>query len=761
MLRGVIISNILCVVPSTCLAQWDVPLVEPTNRSQPVKFETANVFSFCQQDESIAYVPANNHASVHQFVPTGASSPKPIEFSGDVELLSGSPDGKRLAALVENEVHFASRASRESKPVVVPISSELEAPSEFKWSADSKVLFAIRSDSPASVTRIVLDQSEPEQDISIGNRIYTCFPNSTGELFVAFTSEEVEIWRNGENENKVVNGHSRISSGSPDGRFVAFNADDKLQIWTLDPLGKGATVEADDAKWIHFSADGRQLLISEVDDKARCYAVSDDGQLSLNQEYKSSGTCWLSDDGTLGACSSSSKTSRLMRVFNCEAKAEIEVPVMAKSGGNGGFDPDIYAQQIQISNDGLLGLVEFPAGRLELFDVRSQLSVWGCRVPELARVWLVANGDRMMTVNRFGILQIHDTKNGRMRRHAVSVVSSPQVREQLRDTKSRFQLLPDGKHCVVWCGATLRDFVVIELATQKVVGRVPDSESTKGNIRAWRTSDDGSIVCVVKDEIELLRTGFQSQELRHANNFGRFHMTVKPFRAKELTHGIYDTKSGQKLRTLRWKYVVDDSFLNWAHISPDGELCALVARRSDGDGMGVEVRSTQTGEQVFAISLGDSRVKRADFTRDQKGMWIVTQYEFMRLDFNNKTLTPFLTDSETHTEPVEHDPKRPTPLPDSKWQTTRFASFAESDTGWIATGHARGFVNIWSLKDQKRYAFLRCGTERVEALAFSPDGRYLMSWCADRNQLQITDISSILPAAPPEPIGNQDVDLDF
>ena len=149
-------------------------------------------------------------------------------------------------------------------------------------------------------------------------------------------------------------------------------------------------------------------------------------------------------------------------------------------------------------------------------------------------------------------------------------------------------------------------------------------------------------------------------------------------------------------------------------------------------GTGVEILSTTSGKQRYAIPLGDTDLTRVDFTRDQMGMWVVTRQALMRLDFEARTLTPFLTDAEVRTEPMEHDPTRPTPLPDSTWQTTQFHSFAESDTGWIATGHRRGFVNIWSVKDQKRYAFLRCGTEVVKALVFSPDGKYLLSWCADR-----------------------------
>lgn len=753
------ISILMLAVP--CWSQSKIPLTEPTNREIPTKIATANVYCFCTKDQSIAFVPAQNQSSVQQIVPSSGAAPKPIEFPGAVKLLSCSPDGQILAALVENTIYFAKRDSQQADHVAVSISPELESPSEFKWSADSKVVFAVRRGRPAIITRIVLDQSEPEQDFTIGSRIYDSFPSLNGKLFITFTSDNVEIWRKGVGDNKIVEGRSSVVSGSADGRFIAFRSDRKLQVWTLDPLGKGATVAADDAKLIRFSDNGKRLVVAEIDDKVKCYSVSDDGQLSLNQEYDATSGCgWLSASGTIGACLSYSDSSRLMRVFNCEADAEIEVPVVTK-GSFFGYDQPIFPEQYMLSKNGVWGLVEWPEGRLELFDVRSQLSVWGCRVPELEHVWLVDNGERLLTIDKFGSLQIHDTTSGRVRRHNVGAESTPQPKRRTGDTRFRFQMLPDGKHCVVWCGASRREFIVIELATQKIVSRVKALDNGKGVIEAWRPSDDGSIICVVRDDIELLRTGFQTGGTERAENSGRFHMAIKPFRAKEPIHNIYDTKSGQKLRTVQWEFVDHDSLRNWAHVSRDGKLCALVARQSDGDGTGVEVRSTDTGEQVHAISLGDTRFSFAEFTRDNTGMWILTKDSLMRLDFDTKTLTPVFTDEETKGKLMEHDPMRPTPLADSNWQTSQFASFAESDTGWIATGHRKGFVNIWSVKDRQRYAFLRCGTELVRALAFSADGKYLMSWCADRNKLQVTEMSSILPAAPPEPMADQEVNLDF
>jgi len=760
MLRSITTTIAILALVVPCWAQFKIPLTEPTNRAVPPQIATANVYCYCKKDQSIAFVPADKRSSVHQIIPTSGSAPKPIEFPGVVKLLSCSPDGETLAALVENTIYFAKRDSQQTDHVAVSISPKLDSPSEFKWSADSKVVFAVRSDRPASVTRIVLDQSEPEQDFTIGNRIHECFPSLKGDLFVTFTSQNVEIWRKGVSENKIVEGRSKTVSGSADGRFIAFRSDRKLQVWTLDPLGKGATVAADDAKLIRFSDDGKRLVVAEVDDKVKCYSVSDDGQLSLNQEYDATNGCgWLSGSGTIGACSSYSDTSRLMRVFNCEAEAEIEVPVVGKA--TGGYDPDIFPERYLLSKNGVWGLVEWPEGRLELFDIRSQLSIWGCQVPDLKNVWMVDGGEKLLTIDKFGRLQIHDTTIGRVRRHSVIAESTPQPKRRMSDTQFRFEMLPDGKHCVVWCGASRLEFIVIELATRKIVSRVKTLSSNMGAVRAWRPSDDGSIICVVRDEIELLRTGFQSKEFGRAENSGRFHMAVKPFRAKKPTHSIHDTESGQKLRTVEWDFVEHDSVRNWAHVSRDGKMCALVARQWDGDGTGVEVRSTETGEKLHAISLGDTRFSVVKFSRDNTGMWILTDHSLMQLNFAAKTLTPFFTDSETSGSPIEFDPKRPTPLSDSKWQTLHFESFAESDTGWIATGHHRGFVNIWSTKDRQRYAFIRCGTRRVETLAFSPDGRYLMSWCADRNQLQVSDLSSILPLVPPDPMAGQDVNLDF
>ena len=324
------------------------------------------------------------------------------------------------------------------------------------WSADSNVLFAVRQQSPGSATRIAVNRVKPDQEIVFSERVDHWIPNVNGDLLVAFTRQGVEIWRDGEAENKIVKGRSEIVSGSPDGRFVAFMANDKLQIWTLTPLGKGATISAYGAEFIQFSADGKQLLISEADDKAKCYTVSDDGELALGQEYEAtSGCAWLSDDGKLGACFSYSETSRLMRVFRCDTKAEAVVPITTTSAGYGGYDPDIFPERYMLSKDGTRGLVVWPAGRIELFDIRSRLSDWGCRVPKLAHVWFSGSGDKLLTIDKSGNLLIHDTKIGRVRREIVSVESESTARRHFGDTPFRFQILPDGQHCVVWCGATL------------------------------------------------------------------------------------------------------------------------------------------------------------------------------------------------------------------------------------------------------------------------------------------------------------------
>ncbi len=161
------ISTLMLAVP--CLSQSKIPLTEPTNRAIPTKIATANVYCFCTKDQSIAFVPAQNQSSVRQIVPSSGAASKPIEFPGAVKLLSCSPDGQTLAALVDNTIYFAKRDPQQADHIAVSISPELESLSEFKWSADSKVVFAVRSGRPAIITRIVLDQSEPEQDFSIGS----------------------------------------------------------------------------------------------------------------------------------------------------------------------------------------------------------------------------------------------------------------------------------------------------------------------------------------------------------------------------------------------------------------------------------------------------------------------------------------------------------------------------------------------------------------------------------------------------------------
>lgn len=763
MVRKVLAVVLLFALSVPVRAQDEVPLSEPTNRTQPTKTETANVFSFCRKDQSIAFVPAQNRRLVHQVLPLKDVSAAPLQFDGEVKLLSCSPDGRLLAALVDDEVHVISRDNPDLKRVVVSLSS-LQEFSELKWAANSQVLFAIRSGSPAQITRFSSDGSTQPEKLSFANGGDHFFPSSTGDLLIAFSRNGAEIWRKGEQENKIVNGKATEIAGSSDGRFVAFTADDKLQVWTLDPLGKGASVDADGAEFIQFSASGDRLLVSEVDDKVQCYAVAKDGQLELTQEYEATSGCGcLSDSGTLGACFSYSSTSRLMRVFRCDTRAESEVPIITKSVGLGGYDPDIFPEQYLLSQDGRKGLVVWPAGRMELFDIATRLSIWGCRVPELANVWLIGNGDQLLTIDKSGNLQLHNTNTGRVRRQIVDVDPKVPADQQLADTSFRFQVLRDGQHCVVWCGPRLRQFVVVEMGKGKIVGRVQDTAEDGKPIKGWCASDDGQVVCVVGDRVRLLRTGFQSTEVEQTENVGRFHLAVKATGVEGPLHGIYDTKTGLMRRTLRWEFVNGNSYGNWGHVSRDGQLCALVARRLDGNGSGVEVRHSGTGKQIAAVSLPRSDFSRLDFTSDNTGLWVVTRDALLRLDLKNKTLVPFLTDSENDKTTATPNSETPTPLPPSTWQTTQFHSFAESDTGWIATGHRRGFVNIWSVKDQMRYAFLRCGTEVVKALAFSSDGKYLLSWCADRNQLQVTDISSILPASPPTPqrAGDKELDLDF
>ncbi len=748
-------------------AQDDVPQSEPTNRPVAVNLKTANVFSFCRQNQSLAFVSGQYHTLVHQHFPLEGMSLSPLKFDGSVRLLSCSPDGKSLAVLVNDKIRIRrDRRSPDSDEVIVPLSTTLEEPYELKWAANSNVLFALRRGEPATVTRVPIEDPDQTTDIVFQNAAGELLPNADGSLLLVFNRSTSEIWREGKSENKIVNGRAEHIVGSPDGRFVAFMADGKLQLWTLAPLGKGSSVAAYGAETIHFSANGERLLVSEVDGRVQCFLVGDNGQLKLTQEYSATGGCgWLSDNGKLGACLDHSQTSRLMRVFQCDARAESAVPVITKSVGLGGYDPEIFPREFRLTQNGRRGLVVWPAGRLELFDMATRLPDWGCRVPDLAELWLIGDGDLLMTTDKSGVLQFHDTSVGRVRRQVVDVQPASPAGRHARDTPHRFQALPDGRHCVVWCGPNLRQFAIVEMSTGKTVARAQASDGGVQSVRSWQASDDGSTVCVAGDRVQVLQTGFQSSVPGKAGNNARFHLAVKARGLNEPVHGIYDAKTGRMRRTLKWEFVDASSLTNWGHVSRDGQLCALVARRSDGGGSGVEVRDTVTGRQVAAVPLSDTDFSWLDFTQDQTGMWVVTRQALLRLDLKGRTLQPFLTDSETDTQPAATNAETPTPLPQSTWQTTQFQCFAESDTGWIATGHRRGFVNIWSVKDQKRYAFLRCGTEVVRSLAFSPDGKYLMSWCADRNQVQITDVSSILLAKPPAPQAEnekeREPDLDF
>ena len=742
-------------------AQENIPLTEPTNRPIPPKLATSGVYSFCPKDQSLAFAAGDEPALIHQLFSLNGTSAQPLELGGPAREIAISPNGKSLAAIADKKVFvYADRMKDDATPVGLAEEFEVRDQPSLIWSANSNALFVIDRGSPASALRISLDGGNESQAISFKDGRHF-FASPSGDLMVAFNRDGAEIWRGGSESNKTVTGRTEAVFASPDGRFLAFMADDNLQVWTLSPLGKGASVAAYGADFVQFSADGKRLLVFEVDDKAKCYEVGDKGQLTLLKEYEATNGCgWISEDGNLGACFSYSDSSRLMRVFRCDRNAETEVPIITKSPGLGGYDPDIFPNEYQLSQDGRRGLVAWPGGRIEMFDVASGLSDWGCRVPDLAKVWLVAKGDRILTIDKLGSLQLHDTSVGRIKRKAVTVEKPSTDGKHFGDTPFRFQELADGKHCAVWCGSKLREFTIVELSTGKVVGRAKDTRDDGEHITGWRSSDDGSVICVVGKRVRLLKTGF-TPGIPSTENAGRFHLAVKATGVKEPVHGIYDTKTGQMRRTLRWEFVDGTGFRLRGHVSRDGQLCALAGKRLDRKGKGVEVRSTKTGKQLFTVPLPEADFSWLDFTRDQTGMWVVTREALMRLDFETKTLEPFFSDKETQTDPVKPDPKAPTPLADSNWQMTQFECFSESGTGWIATGHRRGFVNIWSTKDKQRYGFLRCGTERVEALAFSPDGRFLLSWCADRNKLQVTDLSSILPAVPPAPAAGDDLNLDF
>ena len=119
-------DHIVDVCGTKSSAQDEVPIAEPTNRPAPAKIETANVFSFCRQDQSLAFVMAKSKTLVHQLYPDRDTSPLPIEFDAEVRMLSCSPDGETLAAMVDGEIHFARTVRRRSR-------SESSCPCRLNW----------------------------------------------------------------------------------------------------------------------------------------------------------------------------------------------------------------------------------------------------------------------------------------------------------------------------------------------------------------------------------------------------------------------------------------------------------------------------------------------------------------------------------------------------------------------------------------------------------------------------------------------------
>ena len=60
------------------------------------------------------------------------------------------------------------------------------------------------------------------------------------------------------------------------------------------------------------------------------------------------------------------------------------------------------------------------------------------------------------------------------------------------------------------------------MSTQKVIARVRDPATDGNYLKGWSVSDDGSVICVVRDRVQLLETGFHAPALSQKENKGRF-----------------------------------------------------------------------------------------------------------------------------------------------------------------------------------------------------------------------------------------------
>ncbi len=527
------------------------------------------------------------------------------------------------------------------------------------------------------------------------------------------------------------------------------------QIWNLNPLSKGHRIEGDNVKRALFSRDGKVFVLLGVDDKAASYAVSLDGKLvALESESTGSQVASISPNGRFVACSGCDKNFQTIDLFRTDQTSSRSIPIYTRSRrlmGNETYPVAFYLPDVPRRV-----LVEWEHGRLEMMDAVTRTTDWGCSVPGLKKFGLSASGDRIVTFDASGRVRIHDTTKGRFSRRTI-----PLAEEGEAIDVGKVKFLGDERHFVVEVGD---QFWFINAESGKKASVVTSTVGGRGG--TWGVTRDGKTICVIRSSIATYPTHLQlniPSSTRDANGvlFARLH---DPAKRKDQSI-IVSRQTGETIRPVDWTYVDRNVYRYTIVSSDDGVYCATHGRLPRSDDEGIEVRSISDGEQVLTVPLRETKPYHLYFEDDNSGMWIATDEAIQRLDFDRKIIANFVETADGRGEWVEPNyktDKSPQPLAEAYSQTIDFRCFAQSASGWIATGHFRGFINIWSKKDRLRYAVIRAQSEYIDSLDISNDGKYLVYICNDRKEAHIVDLSQILPLEPPEPAKEaKDLDLSF
>jgi Tol biopolymer transport system component len=243
---------------------------------------------------SIVYVPLSEALGTRSLVwvdRRGAVQPVPAAHQG-YEFPRISPDGRRVALSITGGINAARRdiwvydVARGTLSRVTSEPAEAETPA---WTPDgTRITYAVDRVEKTRIARNVfsrrLDGSDEQLIASVDGHLHVSGWTPHADALIGVASDAIWIWRNGKRSMEPLvrsSFRNRSPSISPDGRWLAFAADDtgrfEVYVQPLSGAGSRYQVSRDGGTEPKWTKNGREIVFRNAD-KMMAASIAPAGQ---------------------------------------------------------------------------------------------------------------------------------------------------------------------------------------------------------------------------------------------------------------------------------------------------------------------------------------------------------------------------------------------------------------------------------------------------------------------------------------------------